>query len=100
MSPASAALTAAWILRKSQRPRFLQTVWVAYGRGGFGSTLPGCLGSGYVWALAPAGASRAKARLAVVAMRSEVRMMSPFSYGSTTYQPVIPVSWCEKTWQW
>jgi len=92
LSPASAALTAAWIVRKSQRPRRLQTVCVSYGRGGRGSTLPGSFGSGYVWALAPAGASRATARPAVVAMRSEVRMMSPFSYGSTTYQPVIPVS--------
>jgi hypothetical protein len=45
VSPASAAFTAAWMVRKSQRPR-LQTVWVSYGRGGLGSTLPGSFGSG------------------------------------------------------
>jgi hypothetical protein len=92
VSPASAALTAFWMLRKSQRP-FLQTVWVSYGRGGLGSTLPGSLGSGYVWALAPAGASSATASAPAVAILSEVRMVpSSVSYGSTTYQPVIPVS--------
>jgi hypothetical protein len=93
VSPASAALTAFWMLRKSQRFFFLQTVCVAYGRGGLGSTLPGSLGSGYVWAFAPAGASRAIASVPATAILSEVRMVfPPRFYGSTTYQPVIPVS--------
>ena len=25
---------------------------------------------------------------------------SPLGQGSTTYQPAMPASWCEKTWQW
>ena len=46
LSPASAAFTAAWIVRKSQRPFLRQTVCVSNGPLGFGSTLPGSLGSG------------------------------------------------------
>jgi hypothetical protein len=89
------------MVRKSQRPRFLQTVCVSYGRGGLGATLPGSFGSGYVWAFAPAGASSAMASVLAAAILSEVRMVSSSAfYGSTTYQPVIPVSWWENTWQW
>ncbi len=46
LSPASAALTAPWIVRKSQRPFLRQTVCVSNGPLGLGSTLPGSFGSG------------------------------------------------------
>ena len=61
MSPALALSTAFWIVVKSQRLRCLQTVWVLCGPLGLAWTLPGSLGSGYVWALAAAGATSANA---------------------------------------
>ena len=46
LSPALAALTAFWIVRKSHFFFFLQTVWVSNGPFGLGAIFPGSAGSG------------------------------------------------------